>query len=338
MRKRYLYPFSHLFGLSQKKEAERLADSLFRFSIIRIRQEMSGTERVRTIGLHDLILDICREEARLDGSFSNAHLTLIASYRQGDKAVSEGAQLCCNSKNNLQRNFETTVQVMDTFRNWWFSVPDDSYIYRNIVRLLQDCQRPDDIIWLLNKPKWLVLQFERNGVQTVRSDISSAITSTQHSSLSEDRKTVMVRWLESVSTALTESLVQIQLVDCPGMIWTQLYGRLQNFTSKDICVTFLCEIESQAPRPWLKPNESAFNSPSTNLKESFMLDSRYLCHTEVADGITFLTVNGDQLNICHFKYGNDQLRCQAIMRFEGEDNVHLGLFNKEGFGIFYFNF
>lgn len=328
---------ARVWSVSEKR-AEKLVESLFRFSIIRIGQEMNGEEMVRTIGLHDLILDICREEARLSGVFSSAHLQLIASYKIGTRTQSEDHETSSISPNDIRGNDEATMQVMDTFQNWWLGVSDDSYIYGNIIRLLQVCNRHDDVIWLVNKPKWIVLQFERNGIQMVRSNICSAINTVRQVYWTDDNGNLRVRWLQTLSKALTESLVQIQMSNWPGMIWTQLYGRLQNFTPKDNLVhKFLSEIECEAPRPWLKPSETAFNTPSSNLEENFMLDGSYLDHTEVPGGVSFLTAKGDQLDVCQFKFGNDKISSQTIMKFEREGCVRLGLFNKAGFEIFILN-
>lgn len=293
----------------------RIIKSFQRFSVIRLGNKFKSSSEL-TVGLHDIILDICRRFARRDSSFNVSHHRVISSYGLGMSQVIAADGDCLK----LIRN------TMENFRQWWLRVSDDKFIFANIIRYLEASARFEDVIWLINRPKWLVNQVKTNKLHRVRQDLDSA--SRCMTTWIEDERYEMTCWINTVYHALNESYTYVKKSKWDGMIWTQLYGRLLYFEKKAPYVSsFLSEIVQESPRPWLKPSYGALNPPSS-LKERFNINGDYLCHTESADEMKVFVNRYGGVFLCRFNLKDgSQLPTSQICELEDHARPICGVYD-----------
>lgn len=312
-------PVFMLQRLWWKSEAEclRIIKTFQRFSVIRLGNQFKSSSEL-TVGLHDIILDICRRFALRDSSFNMSHHRVISSYCPdiGMSQVIDADGDCLK----LIRN------TMENFRQWWLRVSDDKFIFANIIRYLEASARFEDVIWLINRPKWLVNQLKTNKLHRVRQDLDSA--SRCMTTWIEDERSEMTCWINTVYHALNESYTYVKKSKWDGMIWTQLYGRLLYFEKKAPYVSsFLSEIVQQSPRPWLKPSYGALNPPSS-LKERFNINGDYLCHTEDDDEMKVLVKRDGGVYLCRFNLKDgSQLPTSQICQLEDHARPICGVYD-----------
>lgn len=122
----------------------------------------------------------------------------------------------------------------------------------------------------------MVYQYSKYGLY--RSSGNSEIGSSAANKSQESEKAAMKQWVRMKFLALNESIVHINESRWDGMLWSQLYGRLQYFEDKaDYVREFLREAVELSPRPWLKPLKGVLPPPSS-VDSCFKVSTRYLCH------------------------------------------------------------
>lgn len=245
-----------------------------------------------TVGLHDIVLDICRDMANQDNLYKHLHCKLISSYYpEADEALNISDQ-------------EMVDHAMKDFRQWWLNVDDDQFIFENVVSLLFTVSKFEDVIWLVNKPKWIQKQIQANQLFHIRSDMKTSIRCIERvGSWNDMMKSKMKRWIKIVESALINSYTAILASDWEGMIWTQLYGRLQYFEGDDeISDHFLTDVKTNATMPSLKPGHGMLPPPSI-MKDiyTFPIGWEYCCHVEDCNTFTILLKNTTKLISSKFR-------------------------------------
>ena len=137
-------------------ECERIIKRFNRFSLVRIQQDRKPCGGL-LISLDDLILDICRSEAKRDGSYNFFHQKIISSYDPNINFsdVERGVKI---TTENVQKS-------MVDFRNWWLEhSTTEQFIFTNICHFLRESGRSEDVIWLVNQPQWIVSQLQITGM------------------------------------------------------------------------------------------------------------------------------------------------------------------------------
>lgn len=241
-----------------REESKRIVQTLEQYSIIRVRKKFKRG-LMMFIDVHDKILDAAMEMAKSKKANCFYFDRLISSY-------------CSPQSTSHGFNISETVSFkMLEFRNWWLGVCDDEYIFEHITWLLVGACRYQDVLWLLNRPAWVVKQLRANGPLQVREDINNGTRCVQFiDGLKEGQKEVVLHWLTMLMSAVALSANAVTKHGWEGMAWMQLFGRLQYYDGKDEIITgFLRELEQNAPKPWLKPKEGCLPPAGESMKYCF---------------------------------------------------------------------
>lgn len=119
----------------------------------------------------------------------------------------------------------------------------------------------DEGFLLLSDPRWLSRQMKLTKWKQVDDDI---VVIMRHFQDVEDRESMgnVITFLKMVRATLVESERYMIGSELPGMIYTQLYGRLWNYKQYKLVGRFLDDVERFAsPDRWLK-SEGAFPAPA----------------------------------------------------------------------------
>lgn len=236
-------------------ETKRIVQTLERYSIIQARK-MFKKGLMIFVSVHDKVLDAAMEMAKSRKADRLYFDRIISSY--------------CPAQSSIRGdNVSETVSLqMLEFRNWWLGVHDDEYIFEHITWLLVCAYRFQDVLWLLNRPKWVINQFRTNGPLQVRQDINNGTRCVQLiDDLKKGQKEVVLHWLMMLMSATQLSAHSVTKQGWEGMAWLQLFGRLQYYDGKDELITeFLRELEQDAPKPWPKPKEGCLPPAGESMK------------------------------------------------------------------------
>ncbi len=121
--------------------------SLATFSFRQIGDDVS---KKRGLVLHDLHLEFCQQQAKLENVESLWHTALLRGYLESTSDV-----LCDPSA------LSSSKLVRLTPRPWWSkAVPEDGYIHEHLARYLSLSGRGSELAALLLDAKWMCVQGE----------------------------------------------------------------------------------------------------------------------------------------------------------------------------------
>lgn len=283
-----------IWGLSSDEVGNEI-ETFERFSIIEVFAMFQGQKRSCFI-IHDLLLDLSRHlaeteyrciqqtSARVINSYVT-HFTATVmdmqdarpSLRQSNlssprspKFTSRLKLLFCLSRDKSTKTAEERCSEPKTdesvllrnkeFHESWVTIEDDGFARRNVFRLLHKANMHDRGFALLRDPRWIVKQTLICKWKQVDDDILLVLKQLQRSTQGES-KTAEETFLKMLRAALAESERHIFNSHFPGMIWTQLYGRLFHYKDYFLVRLFLSDIERYAQTPWYK-SEGAFPAPT----------------------------------------------------------------------------
>lgn len=174
-----------LWGLSDLREARKVAEVLDELSLAQITRDHGN---VFYVEVHELIVDIAMAKASEKGKVKACFRTLVDNYiskeyvmgtaaaaHATEGADTPGVQMGIGIRsiaNWAKRCFcRDPVDVKPTsieedekyiFRSWW-DVEDDRYIHDNLCRMLQGAGESDELLWLLERAKWIVKRLQTSG-------------------------------------------------------------------------------------------------------------------------------------------------------------------------------
>lgn len=119
-----------------------------------------------------------------------------------------------------------------------------------------------DCIALLSDPRWIQKQMDACGWKQVDNEFAETVAQLEETSSKEStsgatsgskcsRDEGMLTFLRLVRSALSESERYVVNSPEPGMLTTQLYGRLIHYSSDKNIEEFLEKLKSMAPGPWI---------------------------------------------------------------------------------------
>lgn len=297
LQKRQEVPFDvleRIWGLSSDEVRSEI-EIFERFSIVEIFAVFQGQKRSCFI-VHDLLLDLSRhlaekeygciqqtsarvinsyvthfhpammerQEARASlppGNFSSPRSPKFVSMLKRffsssrDKTAKTTSQQCTESNRD-----ELLLQQNKEFHESWVTLEDDGFARRNVFRLLYNAKMHDKGLALLRDPRWIVKQTLTCKWKQVDDDILQVLKHIQRITRGES-ETEEETFLKMLRGALAVSERHIFNSQFPGMIWTQLYGRMFHYKDYFLVRLFLSDIERYAQTPWFK-SQGAFPAPT----------------------------------------------------------------------------
>lgn len=244
-----------IWGLSAD-ETNAQCEMLARFSMVEISTCQIGGQVKDCLVLHDLLHDVARHLANEEPgcvertSRRVIHSYLLKCYDDKHEASAESVAQSSTSSYDIHAN---------NFHDAFLAMTDDGFILGNIFRLLRIANLFELGIALLSDPRWLAKQMQECGWKQVDNDFVDMLTQfaeKEQSNSTDEIKT----FLQMVRAALSQSERHILNSPSPGMISTQLYGRLYHYRNYIHVDVFLKNVEKHARGQWLK-SYGAFLAP-----------------------------------------------------------------------------
>lgn len=167
---------------------------------------------------------------------------------------------------------------------------DDGFIYDNLCRILPRAGKTEELVWVLESARWIVVRLQNMGIRNVEQDVAIGIQTAEGKG--SEQKEVLV-YLKLIAGAVCMSFSQ--MVENPYEAWFQLYGRMIWYA--DQCERsrwFAREIEQNAPRPLVKASVAVLNDAGGRISESLRIErgTRVLCVCHTGDAVRMLWKDG----------------------------------------------
>lgn len=151
------------------------------------------------------------------------------------------------------------------FHDSWIAMDDDGFARHNLIRLMHTAKMMKQCIALLSDPRWIARQMDAFCWKKVDTDFAEALSylekdRAQVQQMSENDNTEVQTFLCMVRGALVESERHVKNTEEPGMLTTQIYGRLFNYRGYPLVKQFLERLEQSESASWMK-SSGAFPAP-----------------------------------------------------------------------------
>lgn len=242
-----------LWGVIDLSELDRITDMFCNVSIIHITEDETG----KYFHVHDLIIDIARHKA---GTQTSRYIiSMLNRYM-------------------LWRPMQ--------HRKWW-EFDDDGYIYDNVCKLLAVGGCKQELLWLLQRPQWIVRRLQAGGLSAVENDIREGISFCSQEGRGFGSH---MRHLEAISQAAYMSGPFVS--DNVREAWFQMHGRLFSYSRNCTWTNlFIEDLERSAPRPWAKCTTGFLDAAGGALRHITRSHDSALQVAMVGQRVTFLTEN-----------------------------------------------
>lgn len=267
-----------------------------RFSVVRVYNRYKD-QFITSIGLHDILLDISRQistEKKLWPFYTQRLLISyipMTSFSSSSSLSSSGIQsygshsMDLVDTSQISRGLSNTSlkeckSKLDKYKESWKTLIDDGYILENLFYLFTICGRNDDILWLLNRPQWIINQLSSSGLSQVESDILTGLKLLQASEWEKKMGSERhLKWLGILRRVVRESYIFIQRSSWTSMPWFQIYSRLQHIDEHYFNRPFLKELEMHAPKPWASPSLGCLPPPDGKLEDTMFYEGTIICQS-----------------------------------------------------------
>lgn len=257
-----------LWGMKSMREVHRVAKLFHNVSIMQL--YYNDDDDGDFFELHDLVLDIARDKAG----------------KQTSKYISS----------MLNRYMEWRRY---NHRQWW-ECEDDGYLYDNLCRLLYTGTYKKELLWMLERPQWIIMRLQMKGASAVEGDISYALRYSwpngQH---------IGSQWRHSVVVKQASNMSHLFILNNSYEAWFQMHGRLLMFARECIWTRlFVEEMEKCAVRPWAKPTIGFLEAAGGSLQHIVPCQGKVVQVTMVDNKLNYLTndvfasyniTNGEQI-------------------------------------------
>lgn len=287
LRKRQQIPFDvleRIWGMSPIETKSQI-EVFERFSMVEISHSFADDSR-QCFGIHDLLLDMSRHLAAMDTDFMKLTSQRVLYSYVSDKHLSqygsETAQASFSSslpkrkfdiknmlkikkKENLNKAISTVAEqrheehIATIFKESWIRQGDDGFALRNLFRLLRNAELYLEGVSLLTDPRWIAKQIRTCGWKQADQDFEEMLTQFEETEGKTDADEVYM-FLSMLRAAVSESERHVVASREPGMLPTQLYGRLYHYRSFDLVQKFLVHLEESTTGSWMK-SSCAFPAP-----------------------------------------------------------------------------
>lgn len=256
-----------------------------RFNLVDINMSYQGHTRDSII-VHDLQLEMAEQLAeKQEVSISETSRRVLFSYVSDYESELVGRTIDVQKVSNGSTSTEevasgkmelngfskqqSVVKTSDSMRSreeiifheTWIALEDDEFAIKNLFRLLSLAGMHDKGFLLLSDPRWLCKQMMFSNWKQVDDEFLVIL---QHMQENNELECTIddITFLEMLRAALIEGERYIAGSPSPGMILTQLYGRLYRFKDYPRVAKFLQDVERFAPRTkWLK-SDGMFPGPT----------------------------------------------------------------------------
>lgn len=253
-----------LWDLDSFFEAKEIAQKFYDVSLV----QMTVERETFYVQLHDSVLHIAMKKTSVNEKkkwFRNT----VTNYRPGGGSFFRFRRCIVKVKSRATNSscWYRDDKEIAGYTPWW-SVEDDGFIHDNLCRMLEAAQRTEELVWLLQRPQWIVMRLQESGASGVEQDLESGRRCAE--TCGGDRTDLMI-YLNLVRRAARMSCAAV--MENPYEAWFHMYGRmLLPAKSSKRARKFISEIKEHVPRPWVEPSVGLLNYAGGAISETIRME------------------------------------------------------------------